>query len=453
MSAAVIVANGVSWAIQTLLIVGAAGCTLAVLRVTNPALRLRTWHTALALCLVLPLVGPWQTVASEFAVPPASGRLSVIPWRLWAAAIVVTGIAARVVWLCVGMGKLRGLRRRSTPWSPEWFANLARAVGVSAAIRVSREIRSAVTFGWRHASILVPDRLVRAPETHQRAVAAHELRHVARRDWLWVLAEEAVRTVFWWHPAIWFAIAEARLAREELVDREAIAITRNRAGYLEALVAAAEPSGAVVGGFVPHFYRRRQFSARIRRLLKENDMSPRRMFACMVMIALALPATAWAAASAFPLVSDSSAAVGQDPPPPPPPPPPATSKVQAPPPPPSAAPAAPPRVVRKEIKRVDPQAGEQKLPPPPPPPAKPAPRKVVKVSEGVPGGLPGGIPAGVPPPPPRPVKKATKGESTLMPPPPPPPPAPPKTARPVKKGGGDPPPPPPPPAPPKVIKK
>ena len=57
----------------------------------------------------------------------------------------------------------------------------------------SAEIDSAVTFGVRRPTILVPGRLLDAPEPHQRAIVAHELQHVARRDWVWVLAEEGLR--------------------------------------------------------------------------------------------------------------------------------------------------------------------------------------------------------------------------------------------------------------------
>jgi beta-lactamase regulating signal transducer with metallopeptidase domain len=94
----------------------------------------------------------------------------------------------------------------------------------------------------------------------------HELRHVARRDWLWVLGAEIVRTLLWWHPAIWAALAEARLAREEVVDRETAAVT-GRADYLEALVAAAEAGAAWQPGLAPQFYRRRCLQTRIRGLL------------------------------------------------------------------------------------------------------------------------------------------------------------------------------------------
>src|SRR6185295_8426111 len=129
----------------------------------------------------------------------------------------------------------------------------------------------------RRPSILVPNALRHAPEPHQRAVLAHELHHVARRDWLWVLGEEAIRTAWWCHPAIWFALSEAQLAREEVVDRQTIAATGDRRSYLEALVAAADPAPAGALGFGPQFYRRRQLTTRIRRLLKENAMSTGRM--------------------------------------------------------------------------------------------------------------------------------------------------------------------------------
>lgn len=388
MNLPVIVGNLGSWALQTLVLIAVAGAVLALLRVTDPRLRLRTWHGILVVSLLLPFLQRWRIEA----LPPQSvdraGDAARLVWEPWLAALVVIGIAVRAGWMAAGLRQLRRLRVTATPWKPlpSWYRGLAADAGASACLAASPDIDSAVTFGVRRPAILVPGRLLDAPEPHQRAIVAHELHHVARRDWLWVLAEEVVRMALWWHPAIWFALGEAQLAREEIVDRRAIAATGNRTGYLEALIAAAERAPAGAFGFGPHFYRRPQLFTRVRRLLEEETMSKVRMLGVAAALAIALPATVLGASAAFPLTAMPSVIVLQDPPPPPPPPPsPAvrvTSQRDVPPPP----PPAPARVVRSSRRQVPPPppppppartSGEPDAPPPPPPPP-PAPAKVIK---------------------------------------------------------------------------
>jgi Zn-dependent protease with chaperone function len=347
-----IVGNLGSWAMQTLLLIAVTGAALAVLRVTDPTVRLRAWHGVLGMALLLPFLQRWRIDEASSSIDAAAGA-SPFAWEPWLAAFVVIGIAARIGSMAAGLRQLRRLRLSATPWRPlpAWYPGLAADARVSASLAASLDIDSAVTFGVRRPTILVPGRLVDAPETHQRAIVAHELHHVARRDWVWMLAEETLLVALWWHPAIWFAIGEARLAREEIVDRRTIAATGNRTGYLEALIAAAEPARTGALAFGPQFYRRRQLFTRVTRLLEENTMSKARLLVVTAALAIAVPATVLGASAAFPLTAVRPAIASQDqPPPPPPPPPPARS---------SGLKDAPP-------------------PPPPPPPPKPVDEKIVK---------------------------------------------------------------------------
>ena len=317
MSLSLVVGNLASWALQTLLLIAVTGAVLALLRVTDPRLRLRTWHGILGAALLLPFLQRWQIAAGSPSVDAAAGAAR-FAWEPWLAAFVVIGIAARAGWMVAGLRQLRRLRLTATPWRPlpAWYRGLAADAGVSASLAASLDIDSAVTFGVRRPVILVPGQLLDAPEPHQRAIVAHELHHVARRDWVWVLAEEALRAVLWWHPAIWFALSEAQLAREEIVDRRTIAATGNRTEYLEALIAAADPARAVTPGFGSTFYRRRQLFTRVRRLLEEESMSKTRMLAVAAALAIAVPATVLGASAAFPLTAAHTAIALQDPPPP-----------------------------------------------------------------------------------------------------------------------------------------
>ena len=51
-----------------------------------------------------------------------------------------------------------------------------------------------------------------------------------RRDWLWVLAEEILRSALWFHPAILWLTSRIQLAREELVDELTVLATAESQG-------------------------------------------------------------------------------------------------------------------------------------------------------------------------------------------------------------------------------
>src|SRR6266851_4303902 len=123
----------------------------------------------------------------------------------------------------------------------------------------------------------------RAPAaTPERAVAGgsarlvcHELLHVSRRDWAWTLLEEAVQTVFWFHPAMWWALGQVQLSREETVDELVVAITATRRPYMNALMMFAEARPALASA-IP-YVRRRHLASRIKQLSQETVMTPARL--------------------------------------------------------------------------------------------------------------------------------------------------------------------------------
>ena len=101
-------------------------------------------------------------------------------------------------------------------------------VGARASICVSDRFAGPITFGVIRPVIVFPPSVSTMPPHVQEAIAYHELLHVRRRDWLFEIAEEAVRTVFWFHPAIWWLIGRVRLSREQVVDQAAIRLTESQ---------------------------------------------------------------------------------------------------------------------------------------------------------------------------------------------------------------------------------
>ncbi len=93
---------------------------------------------------------------------------------------------------------------------------------------------SPVTFGWLRPSILLPSRVCELPADLREAIACHELVHVRRGDGLlFVLAKEGHSGLFWFHPAVWFALSQIQLAREQTVDSEVVGLMSNRERYSE----------------------------------------------------------------------------------------------------------------------------------------------------------------------------------------------------------------------------
>jgi TonB family protein len=109
----------------------------------------------------------------------------------------------------------------------------------------------------------------------QRTVACHELLHVARRDWPWIVVEEVARAVFWFHPAVWWLVERIQESREQLVDRLVIARIPSKRAYMTALVAFADGNNPAT--LATAFLRRRHLRSRLRTLVKEPVMSRRRI--------------------------------------------------------------------------------------------------------------------------------------------------------------------------------
>ncbi len=166
------------------------------------------------------------------------------PWTDWIGPVLIAGVVLRLLWIGIGCLRLERLRRRGELASDPLFDDIARAIGARAEIRYVPQLSQPVMFGVRRPVILLPERLRDAPADIRQAVAAHELWHVRRRDWLWLIGEELVRAGLWFQPVIWWLIARIRASREEVVDGLSIAVTGRRQSYLRALVAFADVSAA-----------------------------------------------------------------------------------------------------------------------------------------------------------------------------------------------------------------
>jgi TonB family protein len=299
--------NLVAYSLQIGMLVGVAAAIPAVLRLRQPGAKLIYWQILLAACLLLPLQ-PWKYPAVTGTVQVTTGIATVravhapsqgftVPRSELALLLLLAGVAIRLGWLASGFWKLRRLRHDSRPLEP------APAWSVEASLHVSDEVASPVTFGWRKPVVLLPARFAALDPQVQEAILCHEIMHVRRGDWLFTVAEEVVRAIFWFHPAIWWLLGEIGLAREQEVDRLSIEITHEREHYMDALLAIAGSRAQLDLAPAPLFLRKRHLKHRVVSIVKESHMSQARLISTLTTGLAVLAAACWLVTGAFPLIA------------------------------------------------------------------------------------------------------------------------------------------------------
>jgi beta-lactamase regulating signal transducer with metallopeptidase domain len=297
--------NLVTYSLQIGLLVALASLVPALLRLRMPGAKLVYWHVLLAACLLLPLVRPWRQEVltadtSVITTVIAVGQNSTpaqrsLPKTEIALGLLLLGVVVRMGWLAAGFWRLGRYRRDSRPYRPELSWNSR------AEFRIADQIASPVTFGARRPVVLLPRAFPSLDERQQTAILCHELLHVERRDWLFTVAEELVRAIFWFHPAIWWLLGEIQLAREQAVDREVIERTQARDEYVDALLAIAGAHAEADLAPAPLFLRKRHLKQRVLSILKEARMSRTKLVSALAAGLCILTAVCWFVASTFPL--------------------------------------------------------------------------------------------------------------------------------------------------------
>ncbi len=149
--------------------------------------------------------------------------------------------------------------------------------------------------------ILLPADFAQMDETHREAILCHEFQHVCRRDWLFTVGEELIRTALWFHPAIWWILSEIQLAREQVVDQEAIGITHSRDKYVDALLAVARTATQPDLATASPFLRRRHLRQRIVSIFKETRMSRTKAVSVFAASLILLAGACWLVTGVIPL--------------------------------------------------------------------------------------------------------------------------------------------------------
>ena len=253
---------------------------LPVIAVALPALKVEAWAAPAPLPASAPLSvhAPAPAPMAEPALPaltrPAPGLYHAIPAgaapqlaapqpaapqpgpTIWDDPTPLVLLAYLGGLLMVGARLLAGLvllgrwTRSARPATcPAWLdaferARLAAPNGERLRLLVSDSVPSPLSWGWRNPVILIdPDTMAEAHEAD--AILAHEVAHVARRDWPALMVARLAAALFWFNPLVWLLEREVVQQAEEAADCEA-ALSVEPAFYARTLLTLAQVNGRLI---------------------------------------------------------------------------------------------------------------------------------------------------------------------------------------------------------------
>lgn len=229
-----------------------AAVVLRATRRSNAGVRFAVSFSALLAIAILPFLnGLLPGAMPQIASPSANSAAITVSdsWALYffAAWAVIAGLL--LMRLGRSMWHLRALRRSCEPvdvrsLDPLLQQTLHRhANGRKIDFCISDKVRVPTALGLLEPAVVVPRWVMRElTPTEMNQVLLHELAHLRRRDDWTTLAQQLVRALFFFHPAVWWIETRVALEREMACDDAVLAETSSPRAYAECLAHLAEKS-------------------------------------------------------------------------------------------------------------------------------------------------------------------------------------------------------------------
>jgi beta-lactamase regulating signal transducer with metallopeptidase domain/tetratricopeptide (TPR) repeat protein len=199
----------------------------------------------LATATQLVMSGPWIARSSSSLL----SRLRYLPLALGllalaaaAAAMWATGALALLARLAGSAFKVRRTVKAAQPAGSaleSLVPEASAAVGLSrkATLLVAADQPVAMTAGSLNPVVLLPEAAHEWTRERTKVVLLHELAHVARSDWEWLLVSEVALAFFWFHPLVWWLHRSVRRDAEQAADDRVLAAGTLPSDYASHLIA------------------------------------------------------------------------------------------------------------------------------------------------------------------------------------------------------------------------
>ena len=141
--------------------------------------------------------------------------------------------------------------RPPEPAETEAFVDAKQSLGMAGGeLRIVRADQVPAACGWWRPCVVLPEGLSSALSAAElRAVIAHELAHVRRRDNLTGAAARAIVAVFWFHPLLWWMERRMLAERERACDEMVLARGASAQDYLAGILKVCRMSFAGATGY------------------------------------------------------------------------------------------------------------------------------------------------------------------------------------------------------------
>ena len=231
-----------------------AGMVWVLLRLIgrqNSGTRFAIWFSALLAIVALPfLSGSGFGASHHRALPPANLPVGITLPSSWASYLfAVWGVVAGLLLLrlSVGLWRVRQIRGKCSPVDlgglDPAIAGILRDFGSRRRVKacVSSDVAVPAAIGFFRPAIVFPAWLLPllSPE-EMKVILLHELAHVQRWDDWTNLAQKIVKSVFFFHPAVWWIESRLMLEREMACDDMVLAQTASPRAYASSLISFAE---------------------------------------------------------------------------------------------------------------------------------------------------------------------------------------------------------------------
>jgi beta-lactamase regulating signal transducer with metallopeptidase domain len=124
------------------------------------------------------------------------------------------------------------------PATLELAADVCRRLNWHGVLELRQSTRTPIPLcvGWKRPCVLLPPEWRSWGDLTLRAVLAHEVSHIVRRDVAWQMVARIACFLYWFHPLVWMAARKMRVERETACDDSVLAIVERPVDYASVLL-------------------------------------------------------------------------------------------------------------------------------------------------------------------------------------------------------------------------